>query len=154
MPAERFNHVHMYHEEPFCAQLWYQQHLNVPVPAGRRGAPPAEARTEANCRVPRGADKTFPALDVDGMHRAPQIPLLFSDVSMGGYTRQRDASLVSTRGHLADHVGLSVANLDAWVAKLRAENVKFLEQPYTLGDTRAVLIEGPSREALELIEVK
>jgi len=61
---------------------------------------------------------------------------------------------VSTRGHLADHIALSVADLDAWVAKLRAENVKFLEQPYKLGDTRAVMIEGPSREALEIVEVK
>ena len=154
MPAERFNHVHMYHEDPFCAQLWYQKHLNVPVPQGRRGAAPAEARIESNCKVPRGADKTFPALDLDGMYRAPQIPLVFGDVSMGGYIRQSDAALVGTRGHLADHVGLSVADLDAWVAKLRAENVKFLEQPYTLGDTRAVLIEGPSREALELVEIK
>jgi len=154
MPAERFNHVHMYHEEPFCSQLWYQKHLNVPIPQGRRGAPPSEPRTEANCKVPRGPDKTWPALDVDGMYRAPQIPLLFGDVSMGGYTRQIDKSLVSTRGHLADHVGLSVADLDAWVAKLRAENVKFLEQPYKLGETRAVMIEGPSREALELVEVK
>src|SRR3954449_12917588 len=154
MPAERFNHVHMYHEEPFCAQLWYQQHLNVPIPQGRRGAPPTEARTAANCKVPRGADKTFPALDVDGMHRAQHIPLVFGDVSMGGYTRQADASLVSTRGHLADHVGLSVADLDAWVAKLRGENVRILEPVYKLGDTRAVMIEGPSREALELIEIK
>jgi catechol 2,3-dioxygenase-like lactoylglutathione lyase family enzyme len=154
MPAERFNHVHMYHEEPFCSQLWYQKHLNVPIPQGRRGAPPSEPRTEANCKVPRGPDKTWPALDVDGMYRAPQIPLLFGDVSMGGYTRQSDKSLVSTRGHLADHVGLSVPDLDAWIAKLRAENVKFLEQPYKLGETRAVMIEGPSREALELVEVK
>ena len=29
MPAERFNHVHMYQDQPFCAQLWYQTHLNV-----------------------------------------------------------------------------------------------------------------------------
>jgi len=21
-PAERFNHVHMFHDDPFCAQLW------------------------------------------------------------------------------------------------------------------------------------
>ena len=38
--------------------------------------------------------------------------------------------------------------------KLRAENVKFLEPPHTLGDTRAAMIEGPSKEALELVEVK
>ena len=29
-PAERFNHVHMWQEDPFCAQLWYQTHLNAP----------------------------------------------------------------------------------------------------------------------------
>ena len=30
----------------------------------------------------------------------------------------------------------------------------FLEQPYRLGDARAVMIEGPSREAIELVEVR
>jgi catechol 2,3-dioxygenase-like lactoylglutathione lyase family enzyme len=152
MPAERFNHVHMFHDDPFCAQLWYQKHLNAPLPQGRRGGP--EPRTEANCVVPRGPDKTWPALEVDGMVRAPSIALVFGDVSMGGYIRQTDKPAVSTRGHLADHVGLSVTNLDAWMAKLRAENVTFLEQPYKLGDTRAVMIEGPSHEAIELVEAR
>jgi catechol 2,3-dioxygenase-like lactoylglutathione lyase family enzyme len=153
MPAERFNHVHMYHEDPFCSALWYQKHLHAPVPQGRRGAA-VEPRTEANCKVPRGADKTWPALEVDGMYRTPSAAIAFGDVSMGGYMRQGDRPLASTRGHLADHIALSVANLDAWVARLRGEGVKFLEQPYKLGDTRAVMIEGPSREALELVEVK
>jgi hypothetical protein len=65
-----------------------------------------------------------------------------------------DQPLVSTRGHLADHIGLSVANLDAWLTKLRGEGVKMLEQPYKLGETRAFMIEGPSKEALEFVEVK
>ena len=47
-----------------------------------------------------------------------------------------------------------VADLDAWIEKLRDENVTFLEQEYKLGDTRAIMIEGPSREALELVETK
>jgi catechol 2,3-dioxygenase-like lactoylglutathione lyase family enzyme len=68
--------------------------------------------------------------------------------------RQGDTPLVPTRGHLYDHIGLSVTDLDAWVAKLTAEGVTLLEQPYRLGDTRAVMIEGPSREAIELVEVK
>jgi 4-hydroxyphenylpyruvate dioxygenase-like putative hemolysin len=68
--------------------------------------------------------------------------------------RQGDEPLVGSRGQLYDHVALSVADLDAWVAKLRGEGVKFLEEPYKLGDTRAVMIEGPSREALELVEVR
>jgi len=70
------------------------------------------------------------------------------------YMRQDDTPLASSRGHLYDHIALSVQDLDAWVAKLRGEGVRFLEEPYRLGAARAVMIEGPSREALELIEVR
>ena len=150
-PVERFNHVHMYQEDPFCAQLWYQKHLNARVPPPRAGAEP---RTEATCKVPRTTDRTWPALDADGAFRAPSAGVTFGDVSMQWYIRQGEQPLVGTRGHLADHIALSVANLDAWIAKLRREGVTFLTQPYALGDTRAVMIEGPSREALELVEVR
>jgi hypothetical protein len=34
-----------------------------------------------------------------------------------------------------------------------SEGVTFPEEPYTLGDTRAVMIEGPSRETRDLVEV-
>jgi catechol 2,3-dioxygenase-like lactoylglutathione lyase family enzyme len=149
-PAERFNHVHFFHEEPFCAQLWYQKHLNAPVYAGRTSATPV---TETTCRAPRGPDRTFPALDREGMFRTPSAAVAFGDVAFLSYMRQGDQPLVSTRGHVYDHIGLSVADLDAWVAKLRGEGVRFLEEPYQLGDTRAVMIEGPSREAVELVEI-
>jgi catechol 2,3-dioxygenase-like lactoylglutathione lyase family enzyme len=151
MPAERFNHVHMYQEDPFCAVLWYRTHLNAPSPQTPANAPP---RTEANCKVPRGPDRSWPALEQQGMFRTPQAGVTFGDVAMNWYVRQTDKPLAGTRGHLMDHVGLSVSNLDAWIAKLRAEGVVFLEQPYRLGDTRAVMIEGPSHEAIELVEVK
>ena len=149
-PAERFNHIHFFHEAPFCAQLWYQKHLNASVYAGR--TPPA-SMTEATCKVPRGAERTFPSLEPDGMFRTPSAAVVFGDVAFLSYMRQRDQPLVDTRGHLYDHIALSVADLDVWVARLRSEGVTFLEEPYPLGDTRAVMIEGPSREALELVEV-
>jgi len=149
-PAERFNHVHMYQDDPFCAQLWYQKHLHAPVFAGRTSQTPL---TEATCRVPRGPDRSWPALDRDGMFRAPSAAVVFGDVALPWYVRQGDRPLVSTRGQLHDHIALSVTDLEAWVGKLRGEGVTFLEEPYRLGDTRAVMIEGPSREALELVEV-
>jgi hypothetical protein len=31
--------------------------------------------------------------------------------------------------------------------------VTFLDGPYRLGEARAVMIEGPSREAIELVEI-
>jgi catechol 2,3-dioxygenase-like lactoylglutathione lyase family enzyme len=151
-PAERFNHVHMFQEDPYCAQLWYQKHLSAPVYAGRTA--PA-SMTEATCRVPRGPDRTFPALDRDGMLRTPSAAVVFGDVAFLTYMRQGDQPLVGSRGHVYDHIALSVTDLDAWIAKLRGEGVIFLEeQPYKLGDTRAVMIEGPSREALELVEIR
>jgi 4-hydroxyphenylpyruvate dioxygenase-like putative hemolysin len=67
---------------------------------------------------------------------------------------QEDRPLASTRGQLMDHIALSVTDFDAWLAKLRREGVKVVEQPYTFGDMRAMMIEGPSREALELVEKK
>jgi hypothetical protein len=87
------------------------------------------------------------------MFRAPAAAVVFGDVALPWYVRQGDRPLVSSRGHVYDHIGLSVADLDAWVAKLRSERVSFLEESYSLGDTRAVMIEGPSREALELVEI-
>jgi catechol 2,3-dioxygenase-like lactoylglutathione lyase family enzyme len=152
MPAERFNHIHMYMEQPFCAQLWYQQHLNMP--AGGRGGTATPVRTEANCRVERGQDKSWPALDSDGMYRSPSLTsMAFSGVSLFAYMNQTATPLGGTRGHLMDHYGLRVAELDPWIAKLRAEGVRFLEEPYKVGSYRAVMIEGPSREAIELIEL-
>jgi catechol 2,3-dioxygenase-like lactoylglutathione lyase family enzyme len=149
-PVERFNHVHMWQEEPFCAQLWYRRHLNAKPVEGRG---PADL-TEATCKVARGPDRSFPALEPEGTYRTPRAAVEFGDVMLTWYARQGDKPLEPSRGHVSDHIGLSVSDLDAWVAKLRSEGVTFLQEPYRLGDTRAVMIEGPSREALELVEVK
>jgi catechol 2,3-dioxygenase-like lactoylglutathione lyase family enzyme len=157
LPAERFNHVHMYQDDPFCAQLWYQKHLNV------RASGRGPQHTEADCKVEPGTEKSWPALDKDGMYRVPGAGVAFDanagstpadNVTMQWYVRQDDKPLAPSRGQMMDHVGLKVTDLDAWVAKLKAENVKFLQQMYKVGDYRAVMIEGPSREAIELIEVK
>jgi catechol 2,3-dioxygenase-like lactoylglutathione lyase family enzyme len=149
-PAERFNHVHLYQEDPLCAQLWYQKHLNAPPRAGWGGAPV----TEADCKVPRGADRTWPSLNREGMFRSPRAGVEFGDVALIWYANQGDRPLAGSRGQLQDHIALSVTDLDAWIDKLRSEGVAFLEEPYSLGDTRAVMIEGPSREALELVEAR
>jgi len=147
-PGERMNHVHMFQEHPFCALLWYQKHLNAAPMAGR--AAPA-GMTEQNCQVSRGKP-SWPAMEREGLCRTPRAAVEFDDVMLTWYARQGDTPLVGSRGQLYDHVALSVHDLNAWVAKLRGEGVTFLQAPYPLGDTRAVMIEGPSREAIELVE--
>jgi hypothetical protein len=88
------------------------------------------------------------------MFRSPRAGVEFGDVVLTWYANQTDQPLVSPLGQLQDHFALSVHDLDAWTAKLHDEGVTFLRHPYRLGDTRAVMIEGPSREAIELVEVR
>src|SRR4029077_14511288 len=146
-PAERFNHVHLYQEDPIGAFHWYQKHLNAPV---RPGYAPAAAEGS----LTRGPDRTWAAQNREGMFRTPRAGVEFGDVSMMWYANQGERPLAGSRGQLQDHIALSVADLDAWIDKLRGEEVKILEEPYTLGDAPAVMIEVQSREALELVEVK
>ena len=103
----------------------------------------------------RTAAQSPTALTYDGMYRTPSITsMAFGDVSLYAYMNQANTPLAPTRGHLMDHYALSINDLNAWIAKLRAENVTFREQPYTVGESRAVMIEGPSHEAIDLIEVR
>ncbi len=148
-PAERFNHVHLYQEDPLCALLWYQQHLNAPARAGVSAA----ALTEANCKVPRGEEPSWPALNREGMIRSPRAGVEFGDVVLTWYPNPGEEPLARSRGQLQDHIALSVTDLDAWVEKLDREGVWLFGPPYQLGNTRAVMILGPSQEVLELVEV-
>ncbi|MGH7045086.1 MAG: VOC family protein [Stellaceae bacterium] len=150
-PTERFNHVHLYQEDPIAALVWYQKHLNAPL---RPGYEPTSAGMSGGGGAVRGSDRTWPALDREGMFRTPRAGVEFGDVSMMWYANQGETPLVGSRGQLQDHVALSVADLDAWAEKLLSEGVAIIEPIYPLGDTRALMIEGPSREAIELVEVR
>jgi hypothetical protein len=151
-PGERFDHVHIWQRDPVCAQLWYQTHFNASPRRQRAEANPLP--TEANCKLPRGHEPSWPSLTKLGTYRSPTGGVSFGDVAMNWYPNQGDRPLVPSPGHLIDHVGLSVPDLDVWIDKLKSEGVTFLRQPYKIGDVRAVMIEGPSHEAIELIEVR
>ena len=115
-PEERFNHIHMWQADPLCAQLWYQNHLN----AAPRASFGDVAVTEADCKVPRTGERTFPALKREGMFRAPRGGVTFGDVDLIWYPNQGERPLASSLGQFHDHLAQSVADLDAWIAKLNS----------------------------------
>jgi catechol 2,3-dioxygenase-like lactoylglutathione lyase family enzyme len=150
-PTERFNHVHMWQDEPLVAQRWYQQHLQATLlPAGAE----LEAQANDSGHVARCADRSFPSLQPEGMYRIPSGGVAFDDLWLPWYMRQGEMPLAPTRGQLYDHIALGVSDLDAWIDKLKREQVAFLQEEYALGDTRAVMIDGPSHEAIELLEIR
>jgi catechol 2,3-dioxygenase-like lactoylglutathione lyase family enzyme len=157
--VERFNHVHMYHEHPRCAMEWYATHLGARVPQGRggpptgSGQPPAGDAPGGDCHTKTYAPPTWPSFAKTGFVRDPAGGVLFDDISIS-IRPWPGGGLVSTRGKLVDHWAVSTADLDATVARLKREGVKFLEEIHPWGTMRAAMIEGPDRIAIEIVEVK
>jgi catechol 2,3-dioxygenase-like lactoylglutathione lyase family enzyme len=148
--VERFNHIHMYHEHPLCAMQWYVTHLGATLPQGRGGAPGTLPSGE--CKQPY-APPTWPSFaKFPGFVRDPSGAVFFDDISIS-IRPWPGGGLVSTRGHVVDHWALSVAALEPTVTRLKEEGVKFLEDIHPWGNTRAAMIEGPDRVAIELVEV-
>jgi hypothetical protein len=141
--------VDMWQDHSICAELWYRTHLNVPARAGRGGAP-APVYTEATCKVPK-SEYSFPSVEQVGTRRQPGGGAAFGPVSLNWFVSQSDTPLAPTRGQLVDHIAVSVPSLDPWIAKFKAEHVTILQPPYQFGDSRAIMIEGPSRESIEII---
>ena len=150
--TERFNHVHMYHEHPNCAMNWYVTHLGAKMPQGRGGAAPAPPAA-GDCQTKTYAPPTWPSFAKTGFVRDPAGGVNFDDISIS-IRPWPGGGLVSTRGKLVDHWALSTADLAATVTRLKAEGVKFLEEIHPWGNSRAAMIEGPDRIAIELVEVK
>ena len=161
--AERFNHVHMYHEHPNCAMEWYVTHLGAQRPQGRgRGqAPPPPGG--GDCKTLWYAPPTWPSFAKTGFVREPSGGVTLPSKAAPGATGDNisisirpwpGGGLVSTRGKIVDHWAVSTADLSATVNRLKSEGVKFLEEIHPWGNSRAAMIEGPDRIAIELVEVK
>jgi catechol 2,3-dioxygenase-like lactoylglutathione lyase family enzyme len=147
--VERFNHVHMYHEHPRCAMEWYATHLGATIPKRGANAPEPAA---GGCKQ-LYAPPTWPSFAKTGFVREPSGGVTFDDISIS-IRPWPGGGLVSTRGHIVDHWALSVSDVAATVARLEREGVKVLEKIHPWGNTRAAMIEGPDRIAIELVEFK
>jgi catechol 2,3-dioxygenase-like lactoylglutathione lyase family enzyme len=138
--SRAFVHVHLYSEHPLCAGDWYVKHL---------GAMRRAAAREGPCEAPYAAPSEPLAVI-----RSPAATVRFDDISLIIYPRQRPGPLVSSTGHVVDHLALSVVDLPATVAGLEAAGVKVLRgvPPFGSGQGKAALIEGPDSIVIELVE--
>lgn len=136
-----FIHTHLYSAAPLCAAEWYVKHLGAVSRSQRTG----------DCNVPFAAPS-----EPLGVIRSPATTVRFGDISLIIYPQQRPTKLVSPRGHVVDHIALSVADLTETLDRLRKEGVKVLEEPRPFGTSksRAAMIEGPDAIVIELIETK
>jgi catechol 2,3-dioxygenase-like lactoylglutathione lyase family enzyme len=136
-----FIHVHLYSDAPLCAADWYISRLGA---TGR-----SNAQRTGPCEVPFAAPS-----EPLGVIRSPATTVRIGEVNLIIYPRQHPGPLVSTRGHVVDHIGVSVPDVTAALDRLRKSGVKVLEEPHRFGETGAAMIEGPDSIAIELVEAK
>jgi catechol 2,3-dioxygenase-like lactoylglutathione lyase family enzyme len=157
-------HSHFWHEQPLCAANWYVEHLGMQMAPVRDLATGQTVQRERwdPCDVPTSEVVTYASTMRNGQLRSPSSNVRFANSTWLSYPRQcrfgrcgpgGDRPLARSRGQALDHVAFTYPDLNAVIAHLQAKRVP-IEGPYTLGDTRAVMIEDPDGLALELIEAK
>jgi catechol 2,3-dioxygenase-like lactoylglutathione lyase family enzyme len=126
-----FGHVHMFSADAPAAGAWYAKEF------GWRSFPQTEQRVYRDVQI------------------APSAFVTADHVSMIIYpVEYRGGTFVATRGRVVDHLGFSVDDLDASLARLRNDGVKVTAAPRSLADSRIkyAFIEGPDQVAIELIQ--
>jgi hypothetical protein len=66
--------------------------------------------------------------------------------------QRADRAPEPTAGHVIDHFGFAVADVDASAAALAAAGVKFAIQPRTVGVLRMAFVEGPDQLRVETVQ--
>lgn len=155
-----FDHIHFFHEHPWCAASWYIEHLGMRPPLRRNSAADEAEEIEipTPCEVEFGAP-SFPSLEPQGTLRAPSSRVRYGNGAMSAYTRQcrfgrcgEDQPLISSEGQVLEHVGFSIPDLDLHVERLRSEGVRIVQEIHSFGETRAAMIADLDGLLLHLVE--
>ncbi|MBV8817782.1 MAG: VOC family protein [Acidobacteriaceae bacterium] len=139
-----FGHIHMLSVDPIAAGEWYRKVFGLV----RRGGPPSPEP-----RMYRG------------FQIGPAYSLMMDNVNFIIYPMQyakkqwpelwKDRNdFESTAGHVTDHIGFSVDNLDETMARLRKDGVKIATEPKQVlgGKLKIAFIEGPDKVRIEVVE--
>ena len=154
------DHIHLFHEQPWCAANWYIEHLGMrPVTIRNPGTgEQVEIEIPDPCDVELGA-ATFPSLEPSGTLRNPRATVRYGYGTMSAYTRQcrflrcgEDQELVSSEGQVLDHVGFLIPDLELHLDRLRSEGVRIVQEIHPFDDTRAAMIADPDGLLLHLVE--
>src|SRR5205085_12336170 len=131
-----FTHVHLFSDDPLAAGEWYEARLG----AERRGG---------TQRTGPGAVPFAAPSEPGGVIRSPNATVRLGDVNLSIYPRQTSQPLVSTRGHVVDHIAVSVPDVAAALRRLTAAGVTVVEPTHRFGagPAKAAMVEGPDHLA-------
>jgi catechol 2,3-dioxygenase-like lactoylglutathione lyase family enzyme len=140
-----FGHIHLLSKDPIAAGEWYIKEFGLV----RRGA---------------GTPSREPRF-YHGFQIAPNMSLMMDNVNFiifpMEYAKTQWPELwkdrtefESTSGHVTDHIGFSVENLEQTLDRLKKDGVKITDGPHSSPGGKYAYIEGPDHIKIELVETK
>ena len=137
-----FGHLHLLSEDPVATGEWYAKHFGI-----------ANVRYQKQKRIyrdiPIGPSASFLLDNVNVIiFPAAYAPAAWPQLWKPGQT------FVPTKGRAIDHIGLSVDNLDATLARLKSEGVTVTDAPRSVlnGKVKFAFVEGPDKMRIEIVE--
>src|SRR5258708_23862005 len=138
-----FGHVHLLSKDPVAAGEWYIKEFGL---VRRSAGPPS--------REPRF---------YHGFQIGPSMSLMMDTVTFiifpSQYAKTQWPALwkertdfESTSGHVTDHIGFSVDDLEQTLERLKKDGVKVTDGPHSGAGGRYAFIEGPDHVRIELVE--
>lgn len=140
-----FGHIHMLSKDPVAAGQWYMKEFGL-LWRGR-GTPSREPRMYKGYQIGPSM-----SLMMDNVNIII-FPMEYAKTEWPDLWKNR-SDFESTAGHVTDHIGFSVDNLDETIARLRKDGVKVTAEPRAAlgGKLKIAFIEGPDKVRIELVE--
>ena len=138
-----FGHIHLLSKDPVAAATWYAKEFGVNYVNRNNSTAP---RMYRGFQI--GPSASFTMDNVNFIF----FPWQYAQVQWPELWKNR-TEFESTKGHVTDHIGFSVDNLDETIARLKKDGVTVTDEPRTvLGKLKIAFIEGPDRVRIELVE--
>ena len=138
-----FGHIHLLSKDPISAGEWYIKEFGLV----RRGAGPPS-------REPRfyHGFQIGPAMSlmIDNVNFII-FPMEYAKTQWPELWKNR-TDFESTSGHVTDHIGFSVDNVDQTIERLKKDGVKITDGPHSSPGGKYAFIEGPDHIKIELVE--
>jgi len=138
-----FGHIHLLSKDPVAAATWYAKEFGVNYVNRNTSTAP---RMYRGFQI--GPSASFTMDNVNFIF----FPWQYAQVQWPELWKNR-TEFESTKGHVTDHIGFSVDNLDDTIARLKKDGVTVTDEPRTvLGKLKIAFIEGPDKVRIELVE--
>jgi catechol 2,3-dioxygenase-like lactoylglutathione lyase family enzyme len=135
-----FGHIHMLSKDPVAAADWYVKELGMERRGGTR-----EPRMYRGFQIAPNA-----SLILDNVNFII-FPMEYAKTQWPELWKDR-TDFEPTSGHVTDHIGFSVDNLQQTLDRMKNDGVKVTDGPHSGPGGKYAFIEGPDHVRIELVE--